>query len=100
MKDTEYVEILDENSFCGFCDYNCEHKRMIKKDIHEDPINLQNRKFVANNIIGLLGKYKDEKCISTICDNQTDCNDLVMRYKNSYFNIISNNNNDELYIHN
>jgi len=61
MENTEYVQEIEKIESCFICCGNCTCKKYVSKIIKEDPINLQNRKFTINNVIGLLGKYRDIK---------------------------------------
>lgn len=97
---TEMVENKDKIN-CNVCMIGeCNCISLPKSNIlKEDIINEKNRKFIANNNIGLLGKYKHIKETSQICNTERQAQHLVKEYGGSYYKLNDAANNNYLYFH-
>jgi hypothetical protein len=62
-------------------------------------ISEKNRKFIINNNIGLLGKYRHSKEQTEICNSERQVQQLVKNYGGSYYKLNDPANNDYLYFH-
>lgn len=93
-----YLEKIDTNDIINEV-FNIEDLVINDNGSVDNFITEKNRKFICNNNIGLLGKYRHSKEQTQICNTERQAQELVKKYGGSYYKLNDPANNDYLYFH-